>query len=121
MPIRRTRLKPRREWTKQEIRHLLGGWHVREFCRLCAIHERANRPPDQFEEDRELARQAWEELRDAILAEFVRLHPGERPQVWWLFDAPQPRREQESQGAYLARLDLLTDGERVALAVGAAQ
>jgi hypothetical protein len=33
----------------------------------------------------------WQEYRNELLSEFVRLYPGHRPQTWWAFDAPEPR------------------------------
>jgi hypothetical protein len=31
----------------------------------------------------------WEVARDAVVAEWIRRHPGTRPQAWWTFDAPR--------------------------------
>ncbi len=31
----------------------------------------------------------WEQLRDTIMAEWIRNHPGTRPWAWWGFDAPR--------------------------------
>jgi hypothetical protein len=33
--------------------------------------------------------QAWEALREDLLAEFIRANPGRRPWGWWEFDAPR--------------------------------
>ena len=35
---------------------------------------------------------AWENCRDQIMNEFIKLNPCTRPAVWWKFDAPEPRR-----------------------------
>lgn len=45
---------------------------------------------DQFDAD--LAREAWDELREGLLAEHIREHPGTRPVGFWAFDAPEPMR-----------------------------
>ena len=39
--------------------------------------------------DRPVVSAAWDELRSALLAEFVVEHPGARPYAWWVFDAPR--------------------------------
>lgn len=54
----------------------------------------------------------WEQQRDTLLAAWVQERPGTRPWAWWCFDAPEDRPEGESELAYLARLGLLTPGER---------
>ena len=54
----------------------------------------------------------WNRFREALLAEFVAAYPRERPFAWWLFDAPdEPMADDETQAEYLARHDLLFDGE----------
>lgn len=40
----------------------------------------------------EECRAAWNALRDDVLIEWVKQHPGTRPLWWWLFDAPEPQR-----------------------------
>ena len=37
-------------------------------------------------------REAWSELRDDILADWIAERPGSRPWAWWAFDATEPRR-----------------------------
>jgi hypothetical protein len=37
-------------------------------------------------------REAWNDVRDEALVDWVREHAGTRPSAWWKFDAPQPRR-----------------------------
>lgn len=56
-------------------------------------------------------REAWEYAREELLAEWIRESPGTRPPGWWLFDAPERRREGEEEAAYLDRLGLLTPEE----------
>ena len=38
--------------------------------------------------DGDALRPEWEKLRDVLLPQFVREHPGTRPWAWWAFDAP---------------------------------
>src|SRR5512134_1805319 len=33
-------------------------------------------------------RDDWEAVREAVLAEWIELHPGTRPWAWWVYDAP---------------------------------
>jgi len=35
----------------------------------------------------------WERARPGVLAEYVRVNPGRRPDIWWRLDAPEPRRQ----------------------------
>lgn len=55
----------------------------------------------------------WNGHRNVVLAWWTRQHPGSRPSLWWRFDAPQPRRRNESELAYLRRHRLLAPGECV--------
>jgi hypothetical protein len=34
-------------------------------------------------------RQAWEENREDVVAEWVKRKPGTRPSAWWKWDAPK--------------------------------
>ncbi len=45
---------------------------------------------DAFDVDQ--AREAWSDLRDELLADHVREHPGTRPWGWWAFDTREPMR-----------------------------
>jgi hypothetical protein len=45
------------------------------------------------------------------MAVWVQERPGTRPWAWWQYDAPEDRPMDESEAAYLRRLDLLTPGE----------
>jgi hypothetical protein len=38
--------------------------------------------------------------------------PGTRPLRWWQYDSPEPRRDDETEAAYLERHGLLLAGER---------
>lgn len=82
----RRRAKARSEWTREQRQQLLTGFeHFGQgFGREGSIY----RPFDL-----DLAREAWEELREELLSEFIRERPFARPWAWWLFDAPEPRRE----------------------------
>lgn len=63
----------------------------------------------------------WQAHRETLLAEFIRLHPGRRPFMWWMLEAPESRRRLsdrehepavfESEAAYLRRYNLLTSEE----------
>jgi hypothetical protein len=54
----------------------------------------------------------WEEKRTDILTDWIKTRPGSRPWAWWVYDAPEPRHEHESERAFLARHGLLAPGER---------
>jgi hypothetical protein len=41
---------------------------------------------------------AWEAVRDDVLGEHVREHPGTRPRGWWLYDAPAERQKLSGTG-----------------------
>jgi hypothetical protein len=68
------------------------------------------RKPDPEEWRRFLA-EFWAEHRDRIVEHHVRRHPGTRPVRWWPYDAPDPRRQGESERAYLRRHKILRPGE----------
>jgi hypothetical protein len=36
-------------------------------------------------------RQLWERCRDEVLALWAEQRPGQRPRMWWEFEAPEPR------------------------------
>jgi hypothetical protein len=76
------RAKAKTEWTSHHRAHLLTGYD--HFGRAFGGREAL---------DLDLARAAWEELREELLAEFIADRPFERPAAWWWFDAPEPRRE----------------------------
>lgn len=54
---------------------------------------------------------AWRELRDELLPQWIKDHPGSRPWAWWKIDAPGPRGESETETDYLRRHGLLTAAE----------
>jgi hypothetical protein len=45
----------------------------------------------EFQDEAEM-RQAWQDLRKEILAEWLQNHAGSRPFGWWCFDAPKGSR-----------------------------
>src|SRR5690242_15024366 len=60
-------------------------------------------------------RQAWEEHREDVLAEWTKKHPGTRPSAWWQWDAPEDApSNRETQAAYLRRHGLLLPNEQCA-------
>ena len=72
-------------------------------------------------------RDAWSIHGDTLTAEHRKAYPGSRPWAWWLFSAPEPRRQwfedgyigvSETDRAYLERVGLLCRAERRALAAG---
>ena len=54
----------------------------------------------------------WKQLSGGLTATWLLEHPGTRPYAWWLFDAPEPRLEGESERAYLERHKLLESSEK---------
>ena len=63
--------------------------------------------------DFDLVREAWDEIGPVLLVDWVGTSPGSRPWAWWRLDAPEPRRADENQAAYLDRHpDLWWTGER---------
>jgi hypothetical protein len=59
-----------------------------EYVWLTASHRS---PDDMPAIGRPSARKLWQEHGEAVLAEWIRAHPGERPQAWWRCAAPEPR------------------------------
>ena len=102
MPVKR-RIGKRRtgEYGKEHERFLIKGW--------------AFFPPPPFGDPIEfdLVREAWDEIGPVLLVDWVGTSPGSRPWAWWRLDAPEPRRADENQAAYLDRHpDLWWTGER---------
>lgn len=74
-------------------------------------------------DDEEHRRQTWEKHRDAILAEWIELHPGTRPWAWWEYDRPDDLRRrihlpdelltqfQDTQGVRLERDEAANPGK----------
>lgn len=76
------RAKAKIEWSASHRRQLLSG------------HEFFGDGFGRGESlDLEAAREAWGDLREEMLPEFIREHPFTRPWAWWRFDAPQPRKQ----------------------------
>ena len=58
------------------------------------------------------ARQAWDDLKDRLLAEWIDLRPCCRPWAWWRWDSPDPYQGGMSEGVFLAECGLfLHDAE----------
>ena len=51
---------------------------------------------DSFDES--APREAWEIMREKIMADWIREQPGTRPWAWWKFDAPPPARRERVDG-----------------------
>lgn len=80
MPLPRRSAIGRRGWTDQHIEALIGHDWFNTFG------------PDDAKETLELRREAWEELGDGLLFDWVRDSPFTRPHSWWTFNAPERRR-----------------------------
>jgi hypothetical protein len=59
----------------------------------------------------------WGEVRDDLLPKWIMERPGSRPWAWWQEEAPEPRREDESELEFLCRHGLLTPQEKRRLGV----
>lgn len=76
---------PRPARRQRQRREDYGPDHLRALTRGHGFF------PDTFPGD-EGKKEAWEELRDEIMADWIRTKPGTRPHAWWLYEAPEPRR-----------------------------
>ena len=106
----RVRRRPRRRrnrWDDQHVMYLERGYSF-------FAGEGFRRNPDP-----ELIKSAWADLGSDIMARWIVEHPGTRPWAWWQFDAPEPRKEDETEAACLQRRGLLTKAESDALLVRA--
>lgn len=71
---------------------------------LCALREgreaAARQHPDQALTlyDPGVLEQSWPVVREQVLEQWVAAHPGTRPDGWWTFDAPEPRRRLGGSG-----------------------
>jgi hypothetical protein len=81
MPRVKRRAKRRRDYTKQEINLLTTG--ISLTTRFGALHKGLA--------DMAAMREAWDDLRDELLPQWIESHPFSRPIGWLLFDATQPR------------------------------
>jgi hypothetical protein len=54
----------------------------------------------------------WGTHRNALVARHIQRWPGTRPIRWWMYDAPEPLRDGESEYEYLRRHKLLTPAEK---------
>src|SRR5262245_22068828 len=84
MPPRRRHLaRAQRGWSQEDCEFLLSGIDVFGDGTFTVGRD---------EIDLELARQAWGELRDRLLPEFIGEHPGRRCWAFWAFESSEPRR-----------------------------
>lgn len=145
MPTNRTRRKRLRncsELTQDQEMHLLHGFAL-DGCLPDYGHPR-NMVNFPFRDDDD-RRECWERNRDLLMSQFS--EPFRRPDAWWSYDAPEPRRRTpavyafgpkgwthyepgteglfkprdteiiEGELDFLIRLDLLNDAERKLLEV----
>jgi len=49
-------------------------------------------PPNAYHRPQAMCRVAWRKMKDMVLEEWIQNAPGTRPQYFWLFSAPEPRR-----------------------------
>ena len=86
------------------------GW---ELYRLTTGHDIGGpmRFPHYDKRNFDYTERRWNAVKDEVLSHWVANFPGTRPSAWWRFSAPEPRRESESEHAYLDRLDLWLPGE----------
>jgi hypothetical protein len=75
MPSIRRRNKIRAEYTRLEYYAVASG------------HDFFVRFPTEDD-----WRDAWDEMKDALLPAFIEQCPGQRPWCWWKFEAPERRR-----------------------------
>jgi len=54
----------------------------------------------------------WRAIEAEAVREWVAARPGSRPDAFWEYSAPEPRRPNESELEYLERNGLLLPGER---------
>ena len=59
--------------------------------------------------------EAWQVLRATELPKWIQRRPGTRPRIWWHCDAPEKRRDAETERDYLRRLYLLQPAENAAV------
>jgi hypothetical protein len=102
MPIRRETSKARRlnEKAMEELRQIIrsggagpggpGGGTSGDIHGLITGH--FYDPQHCQKDDEESQRLLWSELKDAILAEYVKRSPCSRPWAWWKWETTEMRR-----------------------------
>ena len=53
----------------------------------------------------------WDEFGASVVQEWVKDNPGRRPNWWWIFSAPEPRPDNETETEFLRRHQLFLDDE----------
>jgi hypothetical protein len=81
MPRVRRKAKRRNDYTSQEIKLLTTG--VSLTTRFGAVHKGTG--------DMVALREAWGDLRDELMDQWIAEYPFSRPFAWLLFDATEPR------------------------------
>lgn len=100
MPTKRTKTSRNRRRTDLadwQVEYLFtGGGCCPENPATCCCSE--DKPGFGFLCEFFRAGEVWADYRDALMVDWVRLHPGSRPWAWWQFDAPEPRERLGGQG-----------------------
>src|SRR3954451_19809015 len=71
-------------------------WHIYQLQTGIEFIDFGFGRDELFREDE--AREAWEIMREKIMADWIREQPGTRPWAWWRWDAPQPARRERIDG-----------------------
>lgn len=102
MPSPRATIRARRGYDAQQIAILLGG-NSRDIYRVFGDDRRGAVPARVREGECDAPhlvarrREAWECLRDELLADWVVKYSGSRPAAWWEFDSPGRRERIDGQ------------------------
>lgn len=103
-----------RPLTPFEWDYLTGNIGPDDWRRRCPTlrHVFASLEADQCQDGSPITEELWQTHRYEILREWSRDRPGERPAVFFKYDAPKDRLPGETDVQFLDRHDLLTFGER---------
>lgn len=107
MPTNRTkRSRARRQKTEP--------WQI-EFLKHGKVAESQAHAWEQYKFQHMESREAWKAQKKAIMAEWLREHPGTRPWGWWEYEAVDVDLGDEPEKDFLERHGLLTVSEKRAL------
>lgn len=83
---RRAKTRYAKGYNQAHVDHLVTGMDL-SLGRHGFVFGRCHRDGVNYE----LMQQAWNDLRDDLLPEWIAEKPGTRPWAWWRFDAPEGR------------------------------